>query len=214
MTRRPPGRNSPAARAMTRARYRQPVRPSAVQRDLRVIVANLGVDRFLTRRDVRRVAHHDVDPAEQVGEHRPVAGSVTSAARRSTRPGARASMFAAAQARARSLTSTATTVVPATSMATAKAIAAEPAQRSTTTAPPVEPTTDRAAAIAAPATSSVSGRGTKTPGPTGQLEIAKRRPAGEVLQRHPLRPLGHQLGRIRPALRCRRGARAGLSRTG
>src|SRR4051794_34510885 len=69
----------------------------------------------------------------------------------------------AAQACASWPSSTAYTVAVGTSSATASAMAPEPVQRSTTTGAPPSAT---AASMASPATTSVSGRGVKTPGPT------------------------------------------------
>ncbi len=40
--------------------------------------------------------------------------------------------------------------------------------------------------MARPATTSVSGRGVNTPGPTDELEAAEGRAPGEVLQGHPV----------------------------
>ena len=96
----------------------------------------------------------------------------------------------AAQACASSPSSTAYTCAAGTSSLTLRAMAPDPVHRSTTTgASPAA----RAASMARPATTSVSGRGTKTPGPTSELELPEARPAGEVLQREAGGPLLHEL---------------------
>ena len=64
-------------------------------------------------------------------------------------------------------TSTAKSRTPGTSSTSAALIAPEPAHSSTTKGEVVE----RAASMAAPATSSVSGRGTKTPAPTASATL-------------------------------------------
>ena len=61
------------------------------------------------------------------------------------------------------------------------AIAPEPVQRSTTTG--ARPAAPRVPSIAQPASSSVSGRGTNTPGPDLELDVAEGGRAGQVLQR-------------------------------
>ena len=83
------------------------------------------------------------------------------------------------------------------------------------------------ASIAQPVITSVSGRGTNTPGPTSTVDPAEVRPAGQVLQRHPLGPPVDQrgeppdmiiveLGRAAAAgpARPRRRRRAGSGRPG
>ena len=83
----------------------------------------------------------------------------------STRPGTSRSQFSRAREAAVSLISTATTRAPGTSLATQAAIAPEPVHRSAVrTTPPPPSMTARAASMAAPATTSVSGRTMNTPG--------------------------------------------------
>ena len=71
-----------------------------------------------------------------------------------------------AQPKASSLSSTACTSASGTSPATASATAPEPVQRSTTTGVRPVASTSRARSTPQPASSSVSGRGVNTPGPT------------------------------------------------
>ena len=85
----------------------------------------------------------------------------------------------AAQACAAGSSSTACTSLPGTSVATASAIAPDPVHRSTTRGR----SSPGSAASTASTTTSVSGRGTNTPGPTCRVEVAEGRDAGDVLQR-------------------------------
>ena len=79
-----------------------------------------------------------------------------------------------AQACAAGSASTASTVAAGTSSATDSAMAPDPVPRSTTTGErPVSSCTERAASMATPATTSVSGRGTNTPGPTARVRWRK-----------------------------------------
>ena len=72
-------------------------------------------------------------------------------------------------------------------------------------------TSSRRRSTAQPVITSVSGRGTKTPGSDGELQVPEVGSTGQVLQRHPLGPAGDQTLRTRrgligrPAACCRRG---------
>ena len=77
--------------------------------------------------------------------------------------------FRSAQACASGESSTAYTRVPGTSVATALAIAPDPVHRSTTTAGGASAGRSRSRSIAQPVITSVSGRGTKAPGPTARV---------------------------------------------
>ena len=71
----PPGTSSRAAARQDRARDVEPVGAAAVEGQVGVVVAHLGVDRLGVRRDVRRVGDEDVDGAVELGSS---AGSATS----------------------------------------------------------------------------------------------------------------------------------------
>lgn len=74
-------------------------------------------------------------------------------------------------------------------------MAPDPEQRSTTIGESMPVSTQaRAASMAQPVTTSVSGRGTNTPGPTSSLEPSEPGPSGEVLQRDATRALGDEAG--------------------
>src|SRR3954452_17677938 len=101
----------------------------------------------------------------------PLSARTASPSRRSTapvcRPPAATSTLRRAHAWASGSSSTATTRAAGTSAATATAIAPDPVQRSTTSGC----RSRSASSIARPATTSVSGRGTKTPGPTASSTV-------------------------------------------
>ena len=190
--RRPPAPTRPArrrARRRPRRRAASSARPRALehadrvepvvageQRQVRVVVAGLGGDRLPgVERDVRRVADDDVDRAGEVGERRRPCRRA--AGRRRCRRGcARPSAWRrlveldGVHARRR-----------APRRRPPCAIAPEPVHRSTTHR--ARSQRRRACSIAQPASSSVSGRGTKTPGPTASSTWRKRGRAGQVLER-------------------------------
>ena len=175
ITSRPPGRRSSAAARRDGQRDAQPVLAAAEEGELGVVVAHLGVERHHADRDVRRVGHDDVHRPSSSGK-----ASVASPSRRSTASPVSATLRSAHAWRLRP-SSTAYTVAVGTSSATASAMAPDPVHRSTTTGA----SSAWAASIASPATNSVSGRGTKTPGPDGEVEAAEPGAPGEVLQGHP-----------------------------
>ena len=126
-------------------------------------------------RDVRRVAHHDVDGAVEVGEG---VGHVAEPQvdRRTRRSCARA------QANASGSASTACTRDPGTSVATASAIAPDPVHRSTTTG--VTAGSRRARRVDRRAGHHLGlGPRHEDPRPDGELEVPEEGPPGDVLQR-------------------------------
>ena len=169
------------------------------QRQLRVVVARLGVDRLLRlERDVRRVARPPRRRCRPGRRRR----SAMSPWRRSTPVPAR---LRSAQPCAASPSSTACTVAcghlvghrqrdgagAGAQVDHDRRRRAAPARRS----------------IAQPAITSVSGRGTKTPGPDREVEVAEAGDAGEVLQWLARGPSGDQRVDSRSALGRRRRRR-------
>ncbi len=101
--------------------------------------------------------------------------------------------FRTAQACAAGSSSTACTSLPGTSVATASAMAPDPVHRSTTRGPSVPFSADSTAST----TTSVSGRGTNTPGPDLQGEVPEVRQPGDVLQRLTVRPAARRTPELR-----------------
>ena len=136
-------------------------------------------------RDVRRVAGQHVDGAGQVvegGRHVAVAQVDAGA-----RPGC-----ASAQACAASSSSTACTTRRRDLVGDRLGDRSGPGAQVDDHRPGRASRSSAHCSIAQPASSSVSGRGTKTPGPDRELDVAEVRRAGQVLQRLPRRAAGEQ----------------------
>ena len=187
MTSTPPSRSSTAARAATATGHRQPVGRPAVERDLRVVVAHLGVDRHGPDGDVRRVADDDVDLAVEVVE-RP--SSRRRAARRrrgrAGRGSRRPSRAPGRTARRRARVARGHLVLDRERDGARAGAQVDDQRRPATRR-------GRRRSRARPSTS-VSGRGTKTPGPTARVRRRKWATPGEVLQRHARRALVDERG--------------------
>ena len=185
MTNSPPGRSSRAAARTTPRGTSSPSGPQPVERDGRVVVGDLGVDRHGVGRHVRRVGDDDVDRAVEPAQRG--AGVARGRSRTGDRPRCPAERCAPGpRVRRRRRARRRAPARRAPRSATASAIAPDPVHRSTTSAarvPARRPGPRRRRRPGRPA--SVSGRGTKTPGPDGELQAAERRDARQVLQRDP-----------------------------
>ena len=194
----------------------QAVGATAVERDLRVVVAHLGVDRLLARRHVRRVAHHHVDAPRPAPSNRsasarrvadvadvgrpqldPAGGEVGDVL---ARPGPGRVAHLDGDDAARGAPRSRRPGRSRPSRHTGRRPAAVPSLRPGERGP---------AAMAAPATSSVSGRGTNTPG--ADRSTRSRNGARPVrccsgTRREPARPPGR---RTRGARVCRRRGQPG-----
>ena len=125
-------------------------------------------------RDVRRVRHDEVEGPPELGRER-----IEQVAHPHVHVEAEPGAFARASSTASGDRSVAQTRASGRSSFTASAIAPDPVPRSTTAGP----RTDAIRSRATPTTTSVSGRGTKTPRPDLQDEPPEPLLSGQVLQR-------------------------------
>ena len=179
----PAGRSSRAATVGDHPDRVQPVLPGE-QGQRRIMIPHLGRHRVVgLQRDVRRVGDHQVHGAVELDQRgRPCR-------RRAARPGCRPGC--AGRTRLPPATSPPRGCrVRVTSLAIALAIAPEPVHSSTTSGRCGRVAIDARCSIAQPVITSVSGRGTNTPGPTSTLDATGSAPGRSGAAAEPARPAG------------------------